>query len=74
MQSSCKHDTAATNIETIQDGVRYSVGREDTKGKLPTFQFQCEPESSSRQFSSRQLTTRSLQLRTEDKLLVHVLL
>jgi hypothetical protein len=39
MQQSCMHDTAATNRETIEDGVRYSVGREGIKGKLQTVQF-----------------------------------
>jgi uncharacterized lipoprotein YbaY len=42
MQQSCKHDTAATNRETIQDGVRYSVALEITKGnrvKFATNQF-----------------------------------
>jgi hypothetical protein len=62
MQQSCKPNTAAPNRGTIQDGVRYLVGREGIKGKLQTVQF--GKQSSSRQFSSRQLTTRSPQLRT----------
>jgi hypothetical protein len=60
-------DTAATNRVTIQNGVRYSVGCEGIKGKLQTVQFQYEPESSSRQFSSRQLTTRTPQLKQSVK-------
>jgi hypothetical protein len=43
MQQFCHHDTAATNRGTIQDGVRYSVGREDIKGKLQTVQVQFMP-------------------------------
>jgi hypothetical protein len=50
MQQSSKHDTAATNRGTIQDDVRYSVGREVIKGKLHTVQVQ---------YSSRQFTIRS---------------
>jgi hypothetical protein len=49
MQRSCKHDTAATNRGTIQDGVRYSVGREVIKRKLQTVQF--SPLSTAEQFT-----------------------
>jgi ribosomal protein L19E len=45
MQQFCKHDTAATNRGTIQDGVRYSVDREGIKRK---------PQTSSVHASSRQ--------------------
>jgi hypothetical protein len=34
MQQFCKHDTAATKRCTIQEGVRYSVGREVIKRRL----------------------------------------
>jgi hypothetical protein len=50
MQQFCKHNTAATNRGTIQEGVDYSVDGEVIKGKLQTVQVQ---------YSSRQFTTRS---------------
>jgi hypothetical protein len=43
MQQFCKHDTAAKNRGTIQEGVHYSVGHEIIKGKLQTVQVQFAP-------------------------------